>query len=149
MSNKITTNGNKTNGNRSNGRGSNGSNGLNDTNSNSNVSKITFSKLGNYVGYLLLIVAFIFLSKYIYLLFNRFIFNFDKLGDDFDTSTLYNIHMTEDDFGLKLGDYIDFHFNIRTENGLSDCKIDGRKTREGIEYVDVKGLSNECQDLLY
>jgi hypothetical protein len=111
--------------------------------------KIEIKKIRNGIGIFILLMAVLLTLYYIYGLVNRIFFNFKKFGGDFDKSRLYKLHFSRDDYGLKREDYIDFDINIRTDEGLSDCKINGRMREEGLEYVDVKGPSDICQSLKY
>ena len=112
-----------------------------------NSSTIKVKKVRNGIGVILLILGIMLTLYYIYGLTNRISFNFKKLGDDFSKSNLYKLHLIRDDYGLKREDYIDFDINIRTDDGIADCKINGRTREEGLEYVDVRGSSEICQNL--
>lgn len=106
-------------------------------------------KIKNSIGLFLIFIAILLTLYYILNMIYRLSFSFNRIGDNFEQSLLHKLHLIRDDYGFKENDYIDFLFNIRTDDGKADCKINGRATNEGLEYVDVKGSSNICQRLIY
>ncbi len=130
--------------------------GNNDSNT-SNVSKtenlsekdVPIKKIRNAIGLFLIFLSVLLLIYSISMIGNRLSFNFKRIAEHFQQSELYEAHLIDEDYGLKRNDYIDFLFNVRTDDGSADCEINGRATKEGLEYVDVKGSSNICQSLIY
>ena len=110
---------------------------------------VPVKKIRNSMGLFLIFIVILLTLYYIYNIINKLSFSFKGMEDEFKQSIFYDSHLIKDDYGLKGNDYIDFLFNIRTGDGISDCKINGRTTKRGLKYVDVKGSSNICQDLKY
>lgn len=111
--------------------------------------KIKTKQIKNGIGIFFLALASLLFLYYVKGLVARFFFSFDKVGSDFDQSTLYKLHLSEDDFGLKRNDYMDFDYVIRTGDASADCSINGRYDVDGLEYVEANGSGDICESLNY
>ena len=120
-----------------------------DGSSNGAPQKIKTNKIKNAIGIFFLVLALLLFLYYVKGLVARFFFSFDKVGSDFDQSTLYKLHLSTDDFGIKRNDYIDFDYVIRTGDASADCGINGRYNVDGLEYVEADGSGDICESLNY
>jgi len=109
---------------------------------------ITVRSLVDKIGYLFLILAGLCYLLQIKEAINMISFDFKNIGEEFNQSLGYKYGVSSNDYGLKRNDYIDFDYVIRTDDGGGDCKISGRYTRDGLEYVDASG-DDDCNNLNY